>query len=179
VASVKDSVHDTVENVKDSVKATFDFERHVQQHPWAMLAGAAVVGYVAERVLTRLTAPVQQVPQANNLAAPTFATTEIVRHHRRGNGKATTSHQAKQSAPGGGFWGFLTSHYRDELEKVKSLAVSALGGAAREIITEAVAPAMAERIKDVIDGVTVKMGGQPFEDPILDFGGRPKMSESA
>lgn len=58
VESVKDSVQGTVENVKetmhdtvDTVKDTFDLHHQVDAHPWAMLAGAAAIGYIAGAIL--------------------------------------------------------------------------------------------------------------------------------
>ena len=49
VQAVKGTVHDTV----DSVKNALDLERHVQRHPWALLAGSVATGYVLGRLVSR------------------------------------------------------------------------------------------------------------------------------
>jgi len=47
VEAVKDSVQQSVATVTDSVKETFDLPKHVRQHPWQMLGGAAFAGLAA------------------------------------------------------------------------------------------------------------------------------------
>jgi ElaB/YqjD/DUF883 family membrane-anchored ribosome-binding protein len=61
VEAVTDSVQDTVASVKETVtavkesmrqgvsavKAFFDIKDHADRHPWAVMGGAVVVGYVA------------------------------------------------------------------------------------------------------------------------------------
>src|SRR5262245_10198406 len=47
VEAVKETVHETVETVKEA----FNLRHHVQRHPWAMLGGAVVVGFLGGRLL--------------------------------------------------------------------------------------------------------------------------------
>ncbi len=49
VENVKDAVHDTVETVKD----TFNLHLQVKRHPWAMVAGAIALGWLAGYLLRR------------------------------------------------------------------------------------------------------------------------------
>ena len=56
VDSVKETVQGTVDSVKETmsdtvegVKQTFDLHRQVDQHPYLMVGGAVVVGFVAGR----------------------------------------------------------------------------------------------------------------------------------
>ena len=58
VESVKDAVHDTVSSVRetvsetvDTVKEAFDIRQQVERHPWPMVAGATLVGFVVGRLL--------------------------------------------------------------------------------------------------------------------------------
>jgi len=53
LASVKDSVTDTVNSVKEQVVATFDLSRHTRENPWAMVGGAAAVGFVTGLLVFR------------------------------------------------------------------------------------------------------------------------------
>jgi len=81
VDAVKDSVQQSVTSVTDSVKETLDISKHVRQHPWQMLAGAALAGLAAgwlfssRRAATRAAAqaenPLRELPQA----APAYSST--------------------------------------------------------------------------------------------------------
>lgn len=51
VQGTVDSVRQTVEGTVDSVKETFDLEKQIQARPWLILGGAALLGYVAGRML--------------------------------------------------------------------------------------------------------------------------------
>jgi len=52
-------VKDTAEDIVDRTKQTFDPTYQVQQHPWAMVGGAIVVGYVLGTLESRMTAGAQ------------------------------------------------------------------------------------------------------------------------
>jgi len=158
--TVKETVQDTVQSVKD----TLSIERQVREHPWAMMAGAAVVGFLGGRVLLRLTAiPSPPPPQP----APAFVPSQPSVHRKKTNGLAAALPRVTE--PGPSFWNTVVAHYGEEIDKLKKLAVSAVGGVARELIAESTPPALAEGIKDIVDGVTAKLGGTPLEGPILNF----------
>jgi len=174
VESVKDAVHETVGTVKDtvqdtvqSVKNTFDLPRQVEAHPWAMFLGAAAVGFIATRWLTRPAspAPAAIIPRTESISSPPSRNGG----HEPGNGVAASPRQAATSqpasAPSKGSW--FATHYSEELAKLKGLAVGTVGGLVRALLTSSVAPAMAEQIKDVVNGITVKMGGHLIEGPLL------------
>jgi ElaB/YqjD/DUF883 family membrane-anchored ribosome-binding protein len=164
VATVKETVKETVETVKetveetvDSVKETFNLSRHVQEHPWPAFACATAVGFVGTRLLQRW------APDRTAAAAPTAAPTYTPI-------SAIASAPSTPSAPEekrGSWWSWLVDHYGDELDKIKGLAVATAGGILREMLTENVQPEFGQRVKEVIDGFTTKLGGQPIEGPIL------------
>jgi len=169
VESVKDSVQDTVETVKDtvqgtmeSVKDTLDLNRHVQEHPWLMCAGAAAIGFVGTRWLTRALASRQEH------WPPTFAAPPSMAAKPNGSYAPTFSTPPPAPAPQErSWWSSIAEHYSDELAKIKGLVIGTVGGVVREMVTSNVAPALAEQIKDVVNSVTVKLGGQIVEGPIL------------
>jgi len=66
VDTVKDSVHDTVESVKESLSV----ERQFREHPWLMFAGAAAVGFLGGRLLSRLSEPARAERAAYHEPAP-------------------------------------------------------------------------------------------------------------
>jgi ElaB/YqjD/DUF883 family membrane-anchored ribosome-binding protein len=158
VQTVKETVQDTVATVKEtvegtveSVKETFNLSKHVQEHPWPAFACAAAAGFVGSRLLLRL-----QPDSATPSAAPTY--TPLV-----GSAAAPIAPPAQRSS----WWSWLTDHYGDELHKLKGLAVATAGGILREMLTESLQPEFAQRLKEVIDGFTTKLGGEPIQGPIL------------
>src|SRR5437588_98198 len=61
VQDAKNTVEDTIHNVKstvhetvESVKRTFDLPYQVRQHPWPMLGGSVVAGFILDNVTSKL-----------------------------------------------------------------------------------------------------------------------------
>jgi hypothetical protein len=52
-----------------------------------------------------------------------------------------------------------------EIETVKGLAIGAVMGVARDMITQSSPEKMKAALEDVIDGITVKIGGEPLHAP--------------
>jgi ElaB/YqjD/DUF883 family membrane-anchored ribosome-binding protein len=164
VETVKETVKETVETVKetveetvDSVKETFNLSRHVQEHPWPAFACATAVGFVGARLLRRW------APDRTAGAAPTAAPTYSPISAIASAPSAPSAPEEKRSS----WWSWLVDHYSEELDKIKGLAVATAGGILREMLTENVQPEFGQRVKEVIDGFTTKLGGQPIEGPIL------------
>jgi len=171
VESVKEAVHETVETVKDtvqdtvqSVRQTFDLSQHVQDHPVAAFLGATAVGFIATRWL--MSFEKTGTSKAPLRPAPAFTPPPPLQRNG-GHAKSSTAAQASKE-------GWLSKHYSKELSKIKGLAVGAVGGVVRDLLTSSVPPNMAEQIKEVVDGFTEKLGGQVIEGSIL-----PAASERA
>jgi ElaB/YqjD/DUF883 family membrane-anchored ribosome-binding protein len=166
VQTVKDAVEETVETVKEtvdqtvqSVKDTFNLRNQVNAHPWGMFLGAAVFGFVGERVLF----PQEQTAQVDQSIRATAAVeTTPTKAHRNGTsaGPPPTDHQ--------GFWSGVAGHYRDELAKVQALAVGVAAGFVKEMLISSAAPALAEQIADIVDSLTAKLGGKPIGGPVFE-----------
>jgi len=142
VDTVKESVQDTVQSVKD----TLNVERQVREHPWAMFAGAAALGFVGARLLFRATATSRTTEFHRKAAGPPFTGASFSPRgdvHSSFGGAAEMAHEttARPSAQGNGFRAApmparterswltkLTEHYGEELNKLKSLAIGAMGG---------------------------------------------------
>jgi len=178
VETVKESVQDTVQSVKDSL----NLERQMQEHPWLIFAGATAVGFVGARLLARAASALQPPAYSARESAPYPGTPLASTAHvslnapsaGRGNGYGTgaapalpESAVAAPRAARRSWWHTITDHYGQELEKLKGLAIGTLGGIVREMVTAQTPPALAERVKDVVDSMTTKLGGQPIEGPIL------------
>jgi len=155
VETVKETVHDTVESVKE----TFNLSRHVQEHPWPAFACAALAGFVGTRLVFRLMPDRQGSAVTPTSAPPTSLYSSPP--------AATASAFSPPPAERGSWWSWLTDHYGQELDKLKGLAVATAGGVLREMLTENLQPEFSQRLKEVIDGFTVKLGGEPIEGPIL------------
>lgn len=147
VTAVADTVKDTVTTVKetvhegvDTVKDWFDMSAHVQNQPWLMMGGAAGLGFL----LGRLLAP----PAAES--APAEPAAKAV---HSGNGH----HREKRHSSGGK----KTTDFGPELGKLKALALGALIGTARDMIMPQVPPAVRDPLREILDGFTQKLGGEP------------------
>jgi ElaB/YqjD/DUF883 family membrane-anchored ribosome-binding protein len=169
VASVKESMEDTVTAVKD----VFDLPAHVDRHPWAMMAGGVAVGYLASYLLHRggtgrepsaTVAPVRPTNSARASPAPNGAA------ESRWPQTATAAGQlpAADLEPTSSSWtGSLGSSFGTELSKLKGLAIGTMMGLARDLISEGAPRELGAQIREVMDGMTVKLGGQPIRGPVL------------
>jgi len=145
VERLEQQLEDTVETVRD----TFDLRQQIKRHPWTMVCGAAAVGFLGARLLEGIRAVPPSVPfsPAPLTSAPPF-----------GSRRAPAQTH---------WWDTLTNQYRDELGKVKGLVLSTLGGLIGEAFTEVAPPALKPKIKEVVDSVTVKLGGEPLTEPLF------------
>jgi ElaB/YqjD/DUF883 family membrane-anchored ribosome-binding protein len=166
VQTVKDAVQDTVETVREtveqtvnsmeqtvqSVKDTFDLRRQVREHPCIMFFGAAALGFVGTRFLY----PPAPAPANVDFNPPNPPSPPAK--------PARVQHNGVRSSPPApaGFFAQLAEQYHDEIAQVKGLAVGAVANVVREMITSAAAPALGRQIAEILDSVTVKLGGKPI-----------------
>jgi len=152
VASVKDTMHEGVETVKDAV----DIPAHVDRHPWFMLGGSILGGYIIANLLGAGRAGASRVSHASRAFPELPASPE--------NGQRRTE---TRPAPEG-LGSKMLAAIEPELQHLKGLALGVTLGAVREMLAEEVPAHMAEQLREIIDGVTKKIGGDPI--PSSDFG---------
>jgi len=140
VANVKESVQESV----DTVKHWLDVKGHVQEHPWTMVGGSLAVGFVAGALLP------EKVPAAE---APAPAAPPRKLQHNGGSVRRT------QPAAPATSW---LSQFEPELLKLKTLALGAALGTIREMISANLPPEMGHQVREIIDNVTTKIGGEPL-----------------
>ena len=152
VTSVKDTVQETVTAVKesmrqsvDAVKGFFDVPHHVDAHPWAMVGGSVVVGFVVGSFLGGR-ADRRHGSIGKNMRQSAFS-------HDNGNGRHEVA--ASSSQPSGGLW----NAFGPELSKLKGLAVARLMGAVRDMIEKAAPPDLGSSLNEIISSITEKLTG--------------------
>lgn len=135
------TVNEKVKDGVESVKELFDVPAHVQQHPWLMLGGSVAVGYALGTMLAPNSQ--QRYSQGPRSPMPTSNYT-------------TAAARSVSEAPA------KESMFAPEIAKLKGLAVGLLFGTARELLLSAVPEHLGEQLKQVVDTVTKKAGGEPL-----------------
>jgi len=188
VASAKEIVQDTVQTVKDSVqetvetvKDTFDLKRHVDRRPWTLLAGATALGFVGGYLLRGR--GVGQASDRGRGASTAPAIREdpaVIRNGASADQPSVASEATKRaaaatvSATNEPSWlAHLGDTFQEEISQLQGLAVGTLLGIVRDVVLESVPEPMERQVEDVINGITVKLGGQLIRGRIL-----PAKSES-
>lgn len=153
--AVQDTVHtvsDTFEKTVDSVKESLNVSRHVEEHPWAMLGGAVAVGFLAERLLNRVLPPSPGGLTRSLTGAPDWSQQAPV-----------PSAPEPRREPAGPSWSAeLMQALRPALTKLGGLAVGATTAVISEVIQEHVPEQLRGQVDEILDGVTVAMGGTPI-----------------
>jgi len=138
VANVQEKVTEGVESVKEAV----DVKVQVDRHPWLMLGGSVLCGFVLGELLSRE----REKPSASH-----FTLTP----RPEPNGRPPADKQ--QASSSGANW---LSKFEPELQHLKGLALGVTLGTVREMLTAEVPPHMADHLREIIDAVTEKAGGE-------------------
>jgi ElaB/YqjD/DUF883 family membrane-anchored ribosome-binding protein len=170
VQNVKDSVQETVSTVKDTVEGTvcavkesvaggvetvkeyMDIRGYVQEYPWLMTGSAVAVGYTLGCLLFPKEEPFKTAELAKASDGPRVHNGP--REHIRNGG-----HRARKRTEAAVSW---LGDFAPELNKLKGLALGTLLGSVREMVTQGIPGQFGEQVKQVIDKVTTKLGGQPL-----------------
>jgi ElaB/YqjD/DUF883 family membrane-anchored ribosome-binding protein len=167
VQSAKETVAETIENVKETVqdtvqtvKHTFDIQLQVERHPWTMVCGSVVAGFVAGTLWQNLRpgSPSERYRESEqklyHREPPAFPNLAQDRAYARPNGFAPS--QSGPSPSGG-----LLDGFQDEVRQIKATAIGFFMGWLRDLVKEAVPAVVAPQLGRVIDSATVKLGGTP------------------
>jgi ElaB/YqjD/DUF883 family membrane-anchored ribosome-binding protein len=143
VQSAKDTVENSIQSAKDtvaSVKQTFDIPHQVEQRPWTMVGGCFLAGLALGCLVPR-----GRRQSSNAPSAPSA------------NGHAATPRLPAEPPSQLG----VLEPFREEIDKVKGIAIGYVMGLVRDSIKESV-PQMADNIDELMDGITTKLGGEPL-----------------
>jgi len=167
VENIKDSVQETVSTVKDTVEGTvtavketvsgsvetvkeyMDLRAWVEEYPWLMLGGSVGLGYLLGAMF-----PKPEPFKAEELARVSDGPPRAHAHTRNGG-----QHRRRHAAPAQPSW---LAEFAPELSKLKALALGALFGTAREMISRSVPPHMGQQLSQIVDTITAKIGGEPM-----------------
>jgi ElaB/YqjD/DUF883 family membrane-anchored ribosome-binding protein len=184
VDNVKDAVHDTVENVKD----TLDLPLQVMRHPWGMVGGSVAIGYLGGYLLLRRGSDGGRADSGSPPAPsdrPRIIKPEngVAKRFRSANAVSATK-PAQESSQGPSAPGWLSeanNQFGPEITRLKGLAIGTILSVARDLITQAAPEQMKGELAKVMDGITVKLGGDPIQGAVLKdgFGGRDENKRRA
>jgi len=156
VESVKEQVEGTAEAVKDvvqegvqSVRHWFDITSHVQSHPWVVIGCSVGAGFLMQTLLFSSRTSGRAIPAA-----------DIPQPAGVSNGHGGTSHQAKRRREHRKTW---FDELTPAFAQIKSLAMGALFGSLRNLVTQSVPSQMGNVVSDIIDKVAAKLGGDPAD----------------
>jgi len=170
VDTVKETVSDVTEKVSDvveggtekveetakSVISVFDIRRHTERHPWVVFGTATTAGCMLGTFLGR------RAHRRRTHAAPTSREPRV-RHVREGNGHHRAAEPAAEKKES--FWnqGWL----REQLDRVKGLAIGALLSAVRDMAKRSVPGALGARLAEEVEKFTTHLGAEPIKGPVL------------
>jgi len=155
MSTVKETMHEGVE----TAKAAVDIPAHVEKQPWLMLGGSVLAGYILGTLLESRKRPDALPPPQSQPLKSSHQPTHGNGHSKREKRETPAAPQAKQE----GWFAML----EPEVNHIKGLALGVALGTVREMLTEQVPPHLAGELRNVIDAVTKKVGGEPL--PAADF----------
>jgi ElaB/YqjD/DUF883 family membrane-anchored ribosome-binding protein len=174
VEQVKSTVGETVEQARsavnttvENVRQTFDLEYQMQVRPWTMLCGSLCVGLLAGALVGRQS----RRRHVGGNRAPAFRgmgrfrplDTPAVEQYVSGTPPAA---EPPRESQGPGILSQLYHQFEPEIMQVKEMAIGYAAGMLRDMIKEAV-PVLKDKIEDVMNRATTKVGGEPVHGPVL------------
>lgn len=136
VATVKETVSEGVESVKGAV----DIQAHVDRHPWLALGGSGLCGFMLGSML----GGAKEARQRPAVPLPPLPPSDVGR--------------SQSDASAGTSW---LDRLEPEIRHLKGLALGVTLGMVREMLSGQAPPHMAGHVREIIDGVTKKLGGEP------------------
>jgi len=178
VHGAKNAVHETVDDVKEAVhdtaeavKETFDIAHQMQKHPWAIFGGSIALGFLGAKLLER-SDPDPSRSGDWHAPPPWYHAPQPGREtngelHPGANGATPTS---DNGAADSGMLSSLTSQFGPELQRLKGMALGAAMGVVRDLLAGSIPDPLKPQVAEVMDSITVKLGGAPVRGPLLSQG---------
>jgi len=156
-ATVRETAQDvraTMRETMSSMRDALDMSRQIHQHPWLMVGGSVLAGYVGGLVLDNL-----EHGRMPSMPSMPVAAEQLL--PRDSEVRERIEAQPPSRRTGSSFFRALAESFAPELDKLKRTALGMALGVVREKISDAVPPHMREQVSELVDRVTVKLGGEP------------------
>jgi ElaB/YqjD/DUF883 family membrane-anchored ribosome-binding protein len=183
VSAVKETVSDTVGTVKetmadtvDSVKEALDLRGYVEQYPWASFGTAVAAGFVGGLMIESSQRARRRIGALHSHGEiPTSQGRRDFNGRRYGPAEefppaARTVSYAAEPVPHDSWIYQLSQRFAPEIDKLKGLAIGALGSLVRDVVSQAAPGPVHERLTPLIDDVTRKLGGEPIQGSLCTEG---------
>jgi len=183
VSTVKDTFSGTVDSVKDTVSETvvavkdaLDVRGYVEEYPWASFGAAVATGFVGGLIFESGHGPKARIADLHSQGEASYS---------HGNGafdggqrswpdtgatRGGSTFAAQPSHAGPSWVHQLTERFSPEIDKLKGVALGALGALVRDLVVQSAAGPLGDRLSNVIDDVTRKLGGEPIRGSLLNTG---------
>ena len=151
VGEMVEHVKGTVEDTVATVKRTFDLPSQTEQHPWPMVGGAVLVGYMLSK----------WGGGHSSAAGPTAQrATEASKSGSPPASHASSAHPQPQQGIGSG----ILDQFQDEIAGLKSVAVGAVMSTLSAMFQQAM-PTLAPHIKSAMTKVSAQLSDSPAPQP--------------
>src|SRR5215475_2967851 len=142
VGDAKSTVEDIVENVKDTmddtvtmVKRSFDLQYQIDQHPWLMLSGSALLGYMLGSLGSRSTTAARTTTLQNHASMPDSLKSGYYATVPGAEPDDQPSMEARSSTAG--LWNSTLGQFKEEFDLIKHAVIGALMSNVRDIAKQA------------------------------------------
>ena len=162
VAGIVEHVQGTVEDTVATVQRTFDLPSQVKHHPWPMLGGALLVGYMlGSWGGGRMSAAGSTRDTPSFAAGPTAARdADASSSGSPPVSQALSSRPQPQQGIVSGVLDQLKDEMKDEIASLKSVAVGAVMSTLREMFKHTIST-----LAPHTESAVTKPGGQPSDSP--------------
>jgi ElaB/YqjD/DUF883 family membrane-anchored ribosome-binding protein len=162
VEAVQEAVQDTVGTVKESVqetvhtvKSAFDLTEQTEKHPWLMMGGAVLVGFIGGRLL--MSPSRTALPPSSDGSAPRRppARTEAVR-------EAASSAASTAASAASATAGWLEELAAPLVKQAEGMALGVLAGVAADLIQEKAPEGLRGQLNEMVEKFTSTVGTTPI-----------------
>lgn len=174
VASMQHAIQDTVASVKESVRETaetvsetLDVRKQVEKHPWAMMAGATAVGFGVGVLISRVDVSAAATSAASSVAHSAKSLTSNWSGSGGDHSPQWTGPQRDQFASRSQPASQEESPWMPAVNKLKGLAIGAMFGVLRDLLSKSMPDTLRGQVGEVIDNFTTSLGGKPIAGKIL------------
>jgi ElaB/YqjD/DUF883 family membrane-anchored ribosome-binding protein len=162
VANVAETVEDTVETAKEAVTKTtekaaqmFDINRHVDEHPWAVMGGAVATGFALSVLLSRT----RSTAEVNGGPAPYDV---YPRYEPQPASSYEESHE--ESEPRQSWLSSLMEQFAPQLDTLKQLAIGTAVGTLRDLALRNIPREWSKDFAGLFDSFTERLGGSTLPE---------------